>query len=94
MSKSTFQETVSIKRAEAIASLDSSFYTLSNRIILPLALICSITIPVLLWRGFAALAVVIIFEVVVRYGFKTTASNGIRAVWNKIFGSPSKPVRN
>lgn len=94
MNKTSFEENTSVKRAEAIASLESSFYTLSNRVIVPLCFICSVTIPVLLWKGFATLVVVIIFEVVVRYVFKTTASDGARAIWNKIFGSPKKPVRN
>jgi hypothetical protein len=94
MANEDIQETIAHKRIESVASRESSFYTLSNRLIMPLLFISLVTFfPISFWP--AAVTIMVIFiEFVIRYIFKTTMKDIFRSAWRKIFGSKRKGIRN
>jgi hypothetical protein len=89
-----FEEKVVKKRVEALSSRESSFYTLSNRIIMPMVFVSLITlIPISYWPTIVTF-LIIIAEVVIRYILGTTMKNFFRAGYYKIFGSQRKSIKN
>ncbi len=94
MANEVIEETVVKKRVEAIASRESSFYTLSNRIIMILLPISIFTfVPISRTPAIITLAVIFL-EIVLRYALKTTLKDAIKSIWLKIFGTKRKSVRN
>lgn len=94
MSNEQFKENVSVKRVECISSRESSFYTLSNRLIVPLLFISLVTfIPVSRIPILACLCLIVI-EVIIRYLLKTTMKDLIIGTVRYFFGSKIKNIRN
>lgn len=89
-----FEEKSFDTRAENIASQKSSFYTLSNRVIMPglwISLLVSIPIStkLLIFTIFF-----IILEIVIKYVFRTSFSNLFSSAWFRVFGSKRKGIKN
>jgi len=89
-----FKEKTFDVRAEFISSRKSSFYTLSNRVIVPglwISLLASI--PISLFPLFLTLFFIVL-EIVIKYIFRTTFANLFRSAWFKSFGSERKGIKN
>ena len=87
-------ESTSVTRLEAIASQESSFYTLSNRLILPFLYVSAITLFPVSRTPTIITLILIVLEIVIRYVFKTTLKNSLRSGWLKMFGTKRKLVKN
>jgi hypothetical protein len=94
MSEQEFSQKKVRKRVEALASKDSSFYTLSNRLIMPMLLISVVTaVPISRWPFFITICIVVC-EIVIRYVLSTTLRDLFRALWFGLFGSKRKNIKN
>lgn len=94
MASEVMNESVAVKRVECIASRDSSFYTLSNRIIVPMLYISGLTLVTVPILPIIITLTLIVTEIVIRYIFKTTLKNALRSLWNIPFGTKRKLVKN
>jgi hypothetical protein len=86
--------TVTIKRIECVASGRSSFYTLSNRIIVPGFYISAlVTIPLSVVPLIITL-LAIVWEIMIKYAFRLSTKELFVLITNKTFGSQHKNVKN
>jgi len=94
MANENIEETIVIKRTESIASRDSSFYTLSNRLILPMFFISIITIvPLSIIPSIITLCLIVL-DFVIRYPLSTTLKDAIKTIWLRFFGTKRKSIKN
>ena len=78
-----------------MASRRSSFYFgLSNRVIVPLLYISVFTLVNVTPYVLILPLTMIIIEIVIRYGLKSTLRDELLGVWNFMFGTKRKRIRN
>lgn len=95
MRNQEIEQKTKIVKVEQMASRRSSFYFgLSNRVIVPLLYISAFTLVNVTPYVLILPLTMIIIEIVIRYGLKSTLRDELLGVWNFMFGTKRKRIRN